>query len=495
MKRFAVMVLLGLMLGLSAIVLADTGDAVLLQKGTQVVEVDFTTAPVVNGTVAYQGPVFNADNENWKEAHTYSGALIRDLLSAVGGMSTGDRLAVVAADGYYKEIPYEVLYSTTLAGDTILALTKDGENVGEDAPILVFLPEDERFSNDDMLSSFGEDLSHYYSGRPSTTGLMAKDIAYLIVNYDGGALPERTTVGESTVLTPGGSLTVVAGEISTSYTIADLEALDVVTAQGTFTNTIGVDYQATYTGVSILTLIGSVTADTTILVTAADDYSMNYEAGMLLDRSEGTWILAYKENGSYMPYDPGPLRIVLVGEDNPRFEGAISAKMVTRIDILGAYEDYSLLIDGTITRAFSRAELESGVGCPCHTSTVTVTSKGETHTYTGLPLWRLVAYVDDDRAPGPEQGIHYDEDDFNDALASAGYTIAVVAEDGYTQLVSSHLIAHDDRLIVAFKQDGLFLDPTKNGYMRFVYDDSVLFPAGTSVKSVKFLSSIEVKLP
>ncbi|MEA3238565.1 MAG: molybdopterin-dependent oxidoreductase, partial [Candidatus Bipolaricaulota bacterium] len=493
--KFGIMVLLGLMLGLSAIVLADTGVEVLVQKGTQVAEVDLATAPVVSGTVAYQGPVFNADNENWKEVHSYSGVLIRDFLSAIGGMSAGDRLAVVATDGYYKEIPYEILYGTTLAGNAILALTKDGESAGEDAPILVFLPEDERLSNDDMLIAFGEELSHYYSGRPSTTGLMVKDVAYLIVNYDGGALPERTPVGESTVLTPGGNLTVIAGEISTSYTIADLEALDVVTAQGTFTNTIGVDYTATYTGVPIATLIGNVTADTTILVTAVDGYSMNYEAGMLLDRSEGTWMLAYKENGSYMPYDPGPLRVVLVGEDNPRFEGAISAKMVTRIDILGTYEDYSLLIHGAITRAFSRAELESGVGCPCHTSTVTVTSKGETHTYTGLPLWRLVAYVDDDRAPGPEQGIHYDEEDFNADLASAGYTIALVAEDGYTQSVTSQLMAHDDRFIVAFKRDGLFLDPAKSGYMRFVYDDSVLFPEGTSVKSVKFLSSIEVKLP
>ena len=493
-SKIGLAVLLGLIVGLSMITLAETGLTVLVQKGTQVVELVLDTASPVTGTVAYQGPVFTADNENWKEAHTYSGALIRDLLSVVGRMSEGDRLAVVATDGYYKEIPYEALYGSTPAGDAILALTKDGESTAEDAPILVFLPEDERFSNDDMLIAFGEDLSHYYSGRPSTTGLMVKDVAYLIVNYDGGALPERTTVGESTVLTPGGNLTVVAGERSTSYTIAEMEELDVVTAEGTFTNTIGVDYTATYTGIPIATLIGNVPVDTTILVTAADGYSMNYEAGMLLDRSEGTWILAYKENGSYMPYDPGPLRIVLVGEDNPRFEGAISAKMVTRIDILGAYEDYSLLMYGAITRAFSRGELEAGVGCPCHTSTVTVTSKGETHTYTGLPLWRLVAYVDDNRAPGPEQGIHYDDEDFNDALASSGYTITLVAEDGYTQSVFSQLVAHDDRFIVAFKRDGLFLDPAKNGYMRFVYDDSVLFPAGTSLRSVKFLSSIEVGL-
>ena len=494
MKNVAA-VLLVLVLGLCATVFTGTGITVLVQKGDQVVEVELTSAPQVAGIVAYQGPVFNADNDNWKDAHAYSGVQLRDILGEIGGMSTGDRLAVVATDSYYKEIPYSVIYSTTSAGIAILALAKDGETTTEGAPILVLLPEDEQFSNDDMLSSFGEDLSHYYSGRPSTTGLMVKEVAYLIVNYDGGALPARAAVGDTTVFTPGGSLTVVAGERSTGYTISDLEGLDVVTAEGTFTNTIGVDYTATYTGIPIATLIGNVPADTTIRVTASDGYSMNYKAGTLLDRSEGTWILAYKENESYMPYDPGPFRIVLVGESNPRFEGAISAKMVSRIDILGAYDDYSLTLQGEITRAFSRGELEAGIGCPCHASTVTVTSKGETHTYTGLPLWRLIAYVDDDRAPGPEQGIHYDEADFSDALASAGYTVTLVAEDGYTQSVSSQLIAHDERFIVAFKQDGLFLDPTKNGYMRFVYDDSVLFPVGTTVKSVKFLSSIEVKFP
>jgi len=488
-------VLLGLMVGLSALALADTeGLTVLVQKGTQVVEVDLEAASLVTGTVAYQGPVFNADNENWKEAHAYSGALIQDLLSAVGGMDKGDLLTVYATDSYHAEISYEVLYGSTSAGEAILALAKDGESDLKEAPMLVFLPEDKRFSNADMLASFGEDLSHYYAGRPSTTGLRVKNVAYLVVNYDGGALPTRTMIGEETVLTPGGVLTVVTGERVLTYTIAELEALDIVTAPGTFTNSLGVDYKATYTGVPITTLIGNVPSDTTILVTALDGYSMNYKAGMFLDCTQGNWILAYKENGSYMPHDPGPLRIVLVGEDNPHFEGAISAKMVKRIEVLGTYEDYSLSLHGAITRTLNRGELEAGMGCPCHTSTVNVTSKGETHTYTGLPLWRLVAYVDDDRAPGEEEGIHYDDEDFNDELAVSGYMITLVAEDGYSQAVSSQLIARDDRFIIAFKRDGLFLNPEKSGYMRFVYDDSVLLPAGTSLRSVKFLSKIDLDL-
>jgi hypothetical protein len=166
--------------------------------------------------------------------------------------------------------------------------------------------------------------------------------------------------------------------------------------------------------------------------------------------------------------------------------------MVQTIEVLGAYEPYSLVLKGAVTRTFTRAELEAGLGCPCHTATVTATMKGETHTYTGLPLWRLGAYVDDDRFPTPEQGIHYDDVDFNDALAQAGYKITLLAQDGYSQSVSSTLITHGDHFIVAFKRDGVFLDPATDGYMRFVYDDSVVLPQGTSLKSVKFLAEIRI---
>ncbi len=289
-------------------------------------------------------------------------------------------------------------------------------------------------------------------------------------------------------------LTVVRGDQTWTYTIPDLEEMDVVTGPGTFTKSTGTDYEATYTGIPMATLIGNVPADATIRVTASDGYSMNYEAGMLLDTSEGTWILAYKEDGEYMPLDPGYFRVVEVGENNPHFPSSLSAKMVERIEVLGTYEEYTLLLTGDVERLFSRGELEAGIGCPCHTATVAVTSKGETHTYTGLPLWRLIAYVDDGVFPAPEKGIHYNDEDFNDALATTGYEIALIASDGYTQTVTSDLIARDDRFIVAFKMDGVFLDPASSGYMRFVYDDSVEFPEGVSLKSVKFLAQIALGL-
>ena len=168
--------------------------------------------------------------------------------------------------------------------------------------------------------------------------------------------------------------------------------------------------------------------------------------------------------------------------------------MVERIEVLGEYEPYMLTLTGTTTRIFDRGELEAGIGCPCHTATVTSTSKGETSSYSGLPLWRLIGYVDDGVYPSAELGIHYNDGDFNDALAAGDYAITLVAADGYVQTVLSSWIAGDDRFIVAFKRDGSFLDPAADGAMRFTFDDSVEFPEGIMTRPVKFLVELRLGL-
>ncbi len=481
--------------------LADGDLSVLLRRDTQVIQVPLVDYCQVTGAVAYQGPVLKEGEENWKSAHTYSGVAIRDLVEAIGGLAEDETVAVIATDGWYKVLPHEVVYEETVAGTPVLALARDGTEgeAWEDVPMLVFLPEDEQFSNEDMLEAFGPDLSHYYADHLSTTGFMVKNVAYLVVNYDGGPLPSSKEEGEADAASvfasaKGVVLAVEEGSTTSSYTIADLEQLDLITGPGTFTNSAGVDYTVTYTGVPLMTLIGNIPLEATIRVTASDGYSMDYPVEMLADRSEGSWILAFKENGEYMPFDPGYLRMVQVGENNPHFTSSLSARMVERIEVLGAYEEYTLLLEGVIERVFRRGELEAGIGCPCHTATVTATSKGEMHTYTGLPLWRLVAYVDDEIYPEADLGIYYNDEDFNDDLAAQDYTITLLAVDGYSQTLPSQLIARDERFIVAFKRDGLFLDPAKDGYMRFTYDDSVELPEGMRLKPVKFLAKIVLDL-
>lgn len=497
MKR---QVLLGIMLvvGMVWAVTASEPLSVFVQTEAGFVEVALDGFPLIEGTVAYEGPASNDGEANWKISHTYKGVSILSIMESVGGITASDTLGIVAVDGWYKMLPGNVLSSDTAAGVPILAIEMDGESGADwdDGPLLVFLPEDEAFGNEDMLDALGPELSHYYGEAPSTTGMMVKGVAYLVPNYDGSTLPlqpDLVTLDEAS-FPQGNVLTVVRGTDSLAYSMDEIEELEALSGQGTFTTSTNAEYTASYVGVPMTTLIGNVNSDATIRVTAADGYSMNYSAATFQNMSEGTWILAYKENGEYMPFDPGTFRIVQVGEDTPHFPSSLSAKMVVLIEILGVYVDYSLDMSGAIDRTFSRSELEEGVGCPCHVATVSVTSKGVANEYTGIPLWRLIAFVDDGIFPLPELGLHYNDSDFNDDLASSGYSIDLVALDGYTQTLASDLVANDDRFIVAFKKDGIFLDPESDGYMKFVFDDSVELPEELNLRSVKFLAVILLDL-
>lgn len=486
-----------LLVGLAVSGSATDGLVIYVHWDAAIHELELDDTMLTQGTVAYEGPINDDGSRNWKSARTYGGIPVAAILDAYGTLDAEDTVAVVASDGWYKTLPFNVLQGDTDAGTAVLALSRDGESWEdwEDAPLLVLLPADETFGNDDMLSSFGPEFSHYFGDKPSTTGMMVKGVRHLVVNYDGRNLelaPEPTqseSAGAEGVL-----LTVVQGGSTLQYTLETLEAFDAITARGTFTTSTNAEYTATYTGIPLTTLLGQLASNATVRVTASDGYSMNYPADLLADITEGTWVLAYKENGEYMPHDPGYLRIVRIGEDNPHFTSALSAKMVESIEVLGAYEEYSLLVTGAEERVFLRGELEAGVGCPCHTASVSATSKGVTSTYSGLPLWRLLAYVDDEHFPAAELGIHYEDGDFNDSLAEAGYTISLIASDGYTQTISSDVVARDDRFIVAFKKDGVFLDESSDGFMRFVYDDAVELPAGSSLRSVKFLVEIRLDL-
>jgi len=497
MKRRLVLGLV-FVLGIVWAVGATETLSVFIKTEAGFVEIALDGFPILEGTVAYEGPSSDDGEVNWKASHSYKGVSILSLMESVGGVASSDTLGVVAVDGWYKILPRAVLAGDTDAGVPILAIERDGESGDdwEDGPVLIFLPEDNAFGNEDMLNALGPEVSHYFGDKPSTTGMMVKGVAYLVPNYDGETLPLQPEIVslEQASFPEGKLLTVVRGENSLAYTLDEVEALESLTGQGTFTTLTNAEYTATYTGVPMMTLIGNVPDEATVRVTAADGYSMNYPAEMFKGVSEGTWILAYKENSEYMPFDPGYFRIVQVGEDTPHFSSSLSAKMVVLIEVLGIYEEYSLRVAGAVERIFSRGELESGVGCPCHTSTVSVTSKGVTSEYTGLPLWRLLAYADDQVFPVVEDGIYYNDGDFNDNLAGAGYSITLVASDGYTQTVTSGLVARDDRFIVAFRRDGVFLDSSSDGYMRFVFDDSVELPEELRLRSVKFLAEILLDL-
>ena len=170
---------------------ADLEVSVRVIHAERTVDVELTDLPATSGRVAYEGPRLGEGEGNWKAAYDYSGVHLREIIERSVGLDEVDTVTAVALDGWHKTLPGHVLGGMTPAGTAILALGRDGEPNEEwdDAPMLVFLPEDERLSNQDMLDALGPENAHYYGDVPSATGLMVKGVAFLVVNYDGGPLP------------------------------------------------------------------------------------------------------------------------------------------------------------------------------------------------------------------------------------------------------------------------------------------------------------------
>jgi len=169
----------------------DVRFAVRVIDGERAYNVELTEYPAISGRVAYEGPALAGGEDNWKAAHDYRGVDLSAVVDRTIGLGAVETVTLVALDGWHKTLPGSVLEGGTPCGKLILALSVDGEPAAEwnDAPLLVFLPEDERFSNQDMLDAVGPDGAHYFGDQPSSTGLMVKGVAFLIVNYDGGPLP------------------------------------------------------------------------------------------------------------------------------------------------------------------------------------------------------------------------------------------------------------------------------------------------------------------
>ncbi|HAK45811.1 MAG TPA: hypothetical protein DCO79_07830, partial [Spirochaeta sp.] len=121
------------------------------------------------------------------------------------------------------------------------------------------------------------------------------------------------------------------------YKISELENLDYyIEDRGNYTNSYNNTFEFTWAGVKVVDLINeytSLTKEMSITIEAMDGYAMSYSGDQLLDNADGDWILAFKEDGAYMPEDPGYIRLVKVGPKNPNFTGHVSARMVKKIII------------------------------------------------------------------------------------------------------------------------------------------------------------------
>ena len=140
------------------------------------------------------------------------------------------------------------------------------------------------------------------------------------------------------------------------------------------------------------------------------------------------------------------------GKDNLPSAAQLSNRNIAKVEIYPAPStDWTVLLNGSIKRDVTKSYFEQGLGWEGHRASYT-DANGE---WEGMPLWRLVGYVDDSNEHGQVA--------FNRTLLDQGYTITVIAADGYSRTFSSAEVAFNSNYIVANTLDGAPLPAQING--------------------------------
>lgn len=269
--------------------------------------------------------------------------------------------------------------------------------------------------------------------------------------------------------------------------------------KGGFTTSAGTYYEHTYGGIRLadfLTSFIALDAESTVTLLATDGYSMSYSFSEIAARDNGVWILAFEIDGEYMSDDIGPFRGVRIAQDAgdpvPNIDGHSSPKMVKRIEISQeVFKDFSLLVKGRMESNLDRSTIQSGINCTAHKTTVAYLNKkaGTTETYTGIPLYKLLAYGDDPNF-APHKQTEKDILAYDKTAAQAGYKVKVIAGDGYSVTLDSRELDGNEDVIIAMYLNGNELADGE-WPLKLVWDqNAALVPEG--IKAVKNVVSIEL---
>jgi len=126
----------------------------------------------------------------------------------------------------------------------------------------------------------------------------------------------------------------------------------------------------------------------------------------------------------------------------PKGDTLANATAVVRIRVhISSTDAWTLSLKGATNATITKKYFEEAIGC-IHNATYTDVSG----TWGGVPLWALAGYVDDAIQHGPSA--------FNDTRAAEGYTVKVIATDGYNRTFNSADIARNDGYIVANTLNG-----------------------------------------
>jgi len=157
------------------------------------------------------------------------------------------------------------------------------------------------------------------------------------------------------------------------------------------------------------------------------------------DFGDGT--LAETSNTTHVFATPGQYTIKVTVTDN---DGE-TATAKTDITVEPAKADWQITLKGATTVIVTRRQFEQLVDVYGQDW-----SDGD-NTWHGVPLWHLIAIIDD-----KENGSNISLKDytFNDKLADKGYTVKITAGDGFVITLRSQKTAHEDGYLVTNTVDG-----------------------------------------
>jgi len=345
------------------------------------------------------------------------------------------------------------------------------------------------------------DALYFYDekdGKSVQPGIIGKDISskYLVNDLVSIQCSLATEAAAEDIVT----LEVVINGEQTNLSRGELAKTPYyATGKGGFTTSAGTYYENTYGGIRLADFLTSFIAldkETTITLQATDGYSMSYGFEEIANTDNGVWILAFEIDGQYMDDDPGPfrgLRIAQPGESKiPNIDGHSSPKMVKRIEITHeVFKDFSLLIKGRMQSNLDRSTIQAGINCTAHNTSVEYLNKkaGIVETYSGIPLYALLAYGDDPKF-APHKQTDKDVLSYDKAAASAGYKVKITAADGYSITLDSKDLDGNQDVIVAMYMDGKEL-VEGDWPLKLVWDQHAQrVPEG--IKAVKQIVSIEL---
>jgi DMSO/TMAO reductase YedYZ molybdopterin-dependent catalytic subunit len=279
------------------------------------------------------------------------------------------------------------------------------------------------------------------------------------------AVPPTHTPVPPTPTPEPAALEIVTSDGTQSYSMAEIKDMPVTEGYGGIKSSTGrITPPAMYRGVSLVDLmaeVGGVEEGQGINVVAKDGYGITFSRdqatkGTFTAYDPGTGnefelsdpltaILAYEREGEPLDLEKdGQLRLVIVSENNNQVtDGHWSVKWVRTLELKSLSREWILHLEGAIEEEMDRATFESGAAPNCHEGTWVDDHAQE---WAGIPLWLLVGRVDDD--------VQHNGPAYNDALADAGYTVEVIASDGYAVTLDSTRIDRNNDMIVAYLVNG-----------------------------------------